>query len=181
MAMLRIQFITDRGFLIPDTDMVSVRGQVLEVGPKYPGAGLTYFSPAEQLTRYGEQIYILLAAYDDNGSPIKHDDIDVLLMGEEVEPGDESTEPGVPASLPTLKGMREGTDDDDDDEDEDDDDAEEEGQEAPQVKRGDIRKMKRALLTEFIEENDLDIDPDDFKGKGSVQRLRTAVIEEYFE
>ena len=71
--------------------------------------------------------------------------------------------------------------DDDEDydlEDSDDEEESDEEEESDGPTEEDIRKMKKAELTELIETEELDIDPDDYKKIGD---LREAVIAEMFE
>ena len=62
-----------------------------------------------------------------------------------------------------------------DDEEEEADDEEEEA-----IGPEDVAAMKRTELIELVKENELDLDPDDYKGTGGLAKFRAAVTEAAF-
>ena len=78
---LTIQFVTDERILIRGTGGVSVRGQILNIGPGEVGARFDYHSPEEQKEMFGRQNWVLIAAEDDDGSPIRHPDLGRSIDG----------------------------------------------------------------------------------------------------
>lgn len=90
-----IQFITDDPILITGTGSVAVRGQLLEVGPGKIGANFPYRDPEGQLSHYGEQKYVLIAAYNAAGEEIDHDDVERTADGSVtfIDPEDAASEP----------------------------------------------------------------------------------------
>ena len=78
---LTIQFVTDERILIRGTGGVSVRGQILDIGPGEVGARFDYHSPEEQKDMFGRQNWVLIAAEDDNGDPIRHPDLGRSIDG----------------------------------------------------------------------------------------------------
>lgn len=72
----------------------------------------------------------------------------------------------------------EGEEEDDDsseeeDEDEDDDGEDDEGNDEPKISKSEVDKMDEDQLDELIDENDLDVDLDDYKG---IRKQRIAVL-----
>ena len=107
MSVLEIQFVGDKNFFV-GSDSVSVRGQILRIGPRELGYDFPYHSPQSQIEQFNTQQYVLLAAYDDKGKPVKHPDIGVRLDASNpyVEPGDEDIAPsGIHEHMTDLKNM----------------------------------------------------------------------------
>ena len=71
------------------------------------------------------------------------------------------------SSIVFVDSTNNAEDDDDDDNEGDDDD----------ITADDINGMKKAELAELIDDEELDVDPADFKGKGALDNLREAVAE----
>lgn len=66
-----IQFITDERLMVPGTGLTAIKGQVLGVGPGELGANFPYMNRSEQIAMYGEQHYVLVASFDEDGNMIE--------------------------------------------------------------------------------------------------------------
>jgi hypothetical protein len=91
---LTIQFCSDERLMIPGTDAVAAYGHAMKIGKGELGEFFPYRSPRDQVQHYGRQHYILRSVEDEDGDPIDHQDIDVVLSGtSDPLPGQESPEP----------------------------------------------------------------------------------------
>lgn len=66
-----IQFITDERLMVPGTGLTAIKGQVLGVGPGELGANFPYKNRSEQIAMYGEQHYVLVASFDEDGNMVE--------------------------------------------------------------------------------------------------------------
>ena len=115
MSVLEIQFVGNKNFFV-GSDGVSVRGQILRIGPGEVGETFTYLSPRQQMEQFNSQEWVLLAAYDDDGEPVDHGDVGVRYDADNpyIEAGQEDTVPsGIPDHMPALQKMVERTAPDD--------------------------------------------------------------------
>lgn len=66
-----IQFITDERLMVPGTGLTAIKGQVLGIGPGELGANFPYKNRSEQIAMYGEQHYVLVASFDEDGNMVE--------------------------------------------------------------------------------------------------------------
>lgn len=66
-----IQFITDERLMVPGTGLTAIKGQVLGIGPGELGANFPYMNRSAQIAMYGEQHYVLVASFDEDGNMIE--------------------------------------------------------------------------------------------------------------
>lgn len=66
-----IQFITDERLMVPGTGLTAIKGQVLGIGPGELGANFPYKNRSDQIAMYGEQHYVLVASFDEDGNMVE--------------------------------------------------------------------------------------------------------------